>query len=140
MEHESYVLLCSKITSFPPSEQNHLWLHLFQISMTELSTVCSKINGINFHGLETDKSNSVRLCSYCWAYNIFHLGMAAIRNFCAGLIALVARLYKVETSEITPSPHITRFPLMRISTYADFSLCTRQWGNSSLVETLVQSH
>ena len=67
---------------------------------TELSTVCSKINGINFHGLETDKSNSVRLCSYCWAYNIFHLGMAAIRNFCTGLIALVARFYEVETSEI----------------------------------------
>ena len=66
---------------------------------TELSTVCSKINGNNFHGLETDKSNSVRLCSYCWAYNIFHLGMAAIRNFCTGLIALVARSYKIETTE-----------------------------------------
>ena len=79
--------------------------------------MCSKINGINFHGLETDKSNSVRLCSYCWAYNIFHLGMAAIRNFCAGLTALVARLYKVETSEITPSPRITWFPLARILAY-----------------------
>ena len=40
----------------------------------------------------------------------------------------------------TPSPRITRFPLTRISTYADFSLCMHQWGNSMLVETLVQSH
>ena len=39
-----------------------------------------------------------------------------------------------------PSPRITRFPLTRISTYADFRLCTGYWGNSALVETLVQSH
>ena len=40
----------------------------------------------------------------------------------------------------TPSPRITRFPITRISTYMDFSLCTYWWGNSALVETLVQSH
>ena len=38
----------------------------------------------------------------------------------------------------TPSPHIKRFPLTRISTYSDFTFCTHWWGNSSFVETLVR--
>ena len=43
--------------------------------------------------------------------------MAAIRNFCAGLIALVARLYEVEISEI-------RFNYPRRATYMDGTLHT----------------
>ena len=40
----------------------------------------------------------------------------------------------VETQSLC---RITQFPLTRISTYTDFSLCMRYWGNATLVETLL---
>ena len=41
MGHQSYALLCSKMTSFKGGQQNHLWLHLFQISMASAMKLLS---------------------------------------------------------------------------------------------------
>ena len=62
------------------------------MSHSALSTaVCSKRNGINFHGLETDTSNAAEtlLCSYLWGiqhFSSWHDGHLEISASVAGRV------------------------------------------------------